>query len=90
MSEQHPTPSVWPRRGSHPPQWVSGIFYPIVVAALVGVLVVVQGLREDVAVIKVKVEHHEKQLERVLLRVSARPGRRFDLSGGTEAGRDSP
>lgn len=83
--EKYPPTSLWPGRGSRTPQWATGIFYPLVVAGLIGVLVVLQGLREDVAVIKVKVEHHDKQLERVLLRVSARPLRRFDLSGAESA-----
>lgn len=83
MSEKQPSTSLWPRGPRSTPQWIAGIFYPLVVAGLVGVLVVLQGLREDVAVIKVKVEHHDQQLQRVLMRVSASP-RRFDLSG-TEA-----
>ena len=84
MSEKHPPTSLRPARGSRTPEWVPGIFYPIVVAALIGVLVVLQGLREDVAVIKIQVKQHERQIERVLMRVSARP-RHFELSGAESA-----
>lgn len=53
---QNPT-SMWPSRltiGRKPPEWVPGIFYPLVVAGLVGVLVALLGVREDVAVIKAR------------------------------------
>lgn len=53
-----PSRSMWPRRT---PEWVPGIFYPLVVAALGGILVTIMGLREDVAVIKVRVHTIENQ-----------------------------
>lgn len=56
MSDQT-SASAWPSkltiRGT-PPEWVPGIFYPLVVAGLVGVLVALLGVREDVAVIKAR------------------------------------
>jgi len=46
---------MWPSSlARKPPEWVPGIFYPLVVAGLVGVLVALLGVREDVAVIKAR------------------------------------
>lgn len=55
MSDPSTQSSTLPSRltfSGRPPEWVPGIFYPLVVAALVGVLVALLGVREDVAVIK--------------------------------------
>lgn len=50
--------SLSPRRRT--PEWVPGIFYPLVVAALLGVAAILSGLREDVAVLKVRIETLER------------------------------
>lgn len=64
-------------RGTRPPQWATGIFYPLVVAGLLGIFVTLLGLKEDVAVIKVKVQLNEKQLERLM--TSKEPRRTWEV-----------
>ena len=65
---------------------MNGIFYPLIVAVLCAVVVTLQGLREDMAVVKVKLDSIEKRLDRQETHSTARPGRRPKGIGATWAG----
>jgi hypothetical protein len=49
--------SLRPRAGRS--DWMPGLFYPLIVAALVGLVTVLIGVREDVAVLKERIRHLE-------------------------------
>ncbi len=74
MAEQER--SLWPRGRGTAPQWMNGIFYPLIVAVLCAVVVTLQGLREDMAVVKVKLDSIEKRLDKQETSATRGPARR--------------
>lgn len=64
MSDGHPDSRRWYRSlrpSSGRSDWLPGLFYPLIVAALVGLVTVLVGVREDVAVLKERVRHLEQR-----------------------------
>lgn len=94
MTDEDPT--TWRSRSLRPfangqtPAWMNGIFYPLVVAVLCAVVVVLQGLREDMVEIKVKVSAVEKWVDQQQDQQRQRDSQRSRLLQWTPPEREAP